>query len=70
MQKKIFINVSGGVVQSIEGIEGLSDDILVVVRDYDTEICDPDGTDVAKDDNGNPYYPIIFTKSGLDYTNE
>ncbi len=56
-KKSIVITMDGGLIQEIEGIP---QDVVIVVRDYDVEGVDED--DLTKDENGNECFESIWEK--------
>lgn len=55
MQKTITIILGGGLIQEIEGIP---DDVRIVVRDYDVEGADEQ--ELSADENGNECFESIW----------
>lgn len=52
---KIEIHLEGGIIQDIQG---LPDDVTVIIKDYDIEAYEED--ELVEDKDGNEYKEIVF----------
>jgi hypothetical protein len=60
-EKEIIVIISGGTVQDIVYPEG-TEDINVIVHDYDVEGADTGEWDIRKDEEGDEYQVLAFPK--------
>lgn len=53
---EVLIEIDGGVIQDATVPKG----VIVRVRDFDTDGCDPDNDDIETDDNGEDYISSFY----------
>ena len=56
-KKKLVITLDGGLIQDIQGIP---EDLVILVRDYDVEGADE--AEITMDEHGEPYFESIWEK--------